>query len=83
MDLKDNAFNNISDAKALANIVYPVERVVYSSEDARYFVFLYFMVAFLSLAFSCVCWNTGGINFEMQEDAKSVSAMINGNVSRE
>ena len=79
----DFKLENITDANELSNIIEPIGKVVYEAGDARFFVFLYFVTSILTLAFSCVCWNTGGINFELNEDAKSASAMIAGNLSRE
>jgi len=42
---------------------------------------LYFTASIIALCANCVCWRIGGVNFQMEEDAKSRLAVQRGAVN--
>ena len=63
-------------------MILPIGRVIYSENDARFFVFLYFIVSILSLVTSCICWRAGGVNFKMEADTDSILSIQRGAVNQ-
>lgn len=57
------------DIKKLEDLMKPIGRIVFEESDARTFVFLYFIVTFITLLSSCVCFRASDVTWEMENDA--------------